>query len=401
MSERCGLKDVETLIMPSNPGTKTFIPFGIDGTSVIISAYGEIFRMSRYLAEDEPRIICLGSPTLRAYQRDLVGVADMLHELAQTEHNGLHIRLRPASGGEAASKETTLVWINGRWPCINYKIGGLDVSVLFTVDEGILSQRYLITNRSAAQESIQYTLQVGGAQVNTLHVEGRDWAGANDDEWADEYQFHLSHSTYAFHIEETQWEKAPDAVQQNDDTPKITTQAEDATPEAVQHDNDTPKITTRGQAMIALFHNDKIVTPEDAFQSPIRASVHDSDGEESDDEEKTGKNASSGFSQPLHIVPYGEEKLVVQYSLRRYHEVQDQDSRVILPRDITTLLKHEESGNWSFAQDDDFNPVFRRHLEHILCLCLVNDGPSSEQHHHVPFINDITFRLGSMPINDL
>ena len=399
MSERCGLKDVETLIMPSNPGTKTFIPFGIDGTSVIISAYGEILRMSRYLAEDDPQIICLGSPTLRAYQRDLVGVAAKLHRLAQTERNGLHIRLRPASAGEAASKETTLVWINGRWPCINYKVGGLDVSVLFTVDEGILSQRYLITNRSAAQESVQYTLQVGGAQVNTLHVEGRDWIGANEDEWAEVYQLHLSHSTHAFHIEETQWEEAQDAVQQNVDTPKITTKAEDTTPEAVQHDNDTPKITTRGQAMIALFHNDKLVTPEDAFQTPILD--HDSDGEESDDEEKTGTDASSAFSQPLHIVPHGEEKLVVQYSLQRYHEDQDQDSRVLLPRDINTLLKHEEAGNWSFAQDDDFNPIFRRHLEHILCLCLVNESPSSEQHRHVAFVNDITFGFGSLPTNDL
>lgn len=398
ISELCGLKDVETLIVPSNPGTKTFIPFGIDGTSVIISAYGEILRMSQYLAEDEPRIICLGSPTLRDYQRDLLGVADKLHGLAQIERTGLHIRLRSGSGGETPSTETTLVWINGRWPCISYKVGGLDVSVLFTVDRGVLSQRDLIANPSAEQISVQYTLQVGGAQVNTLHVEGQKWAGANDAEWADEYQFQLPYSRYAFHISEMQWDKPPDVMQHNHDNTKITTQAENATPEAVRHDSDIPKITTRGQALIALFHNDELVKPENAFQTPIRTNLFDSDGEESGDEENAGKNASTGFSEPLHVVPYGVQKLVVQYSLQPYDKFKDKDSRVLHPRDINALLKREESGNWSFAQDDDFNPIFRRHLEHILCLCLV---PSSEKQRHVPFINDITFESGSMPINDL
>ena len=401
ISELYGLKGVETLIVPSNPGTKSFIPFGIDGTSVIISAYGEILRISRYLVEDEPRIICLGTPTLRHYQRDLYAVADRLHELAQTEQNGFHIRLRPASGGETPSTETTLVWINGRWPCISYQVGGLDVSVLFTLDEGVLSQRYLIANPSAKQRSVKYTLQVGGAQVNTLHVEGQTWVGAEKSEWEDEYQYHLPPSKYAFHISERQWDKAPDAMQFNDDTTRATTQAEHATPEAVQYESDISKITTRGQALIALFHNDELVAPEKVSQTPIRSNVHDTDGEESDDEENAGKDASSAFSEPLHVVPYGVQKLVVQYSLQPYDELEDQDSQILQLRDINALLKREESGNWSFAQDDDFNPIFRRHLEHILCLCLVNESPSSEQQHHLPFVNDITFESGSTPINDL
>ena len=400
MSESCGLNGVETLIVPSNPGTKTFIPFGIDGTSVIISAYGEILRMSQYLAEDEPRMICLGSPTLRGYQRDFASVADWLHELAQGQESGLHVHLRPASGGEPSIMETKLVWINGRWPCISYEVGGLDVSVLFTVDGGILSQRYLIANSSAEPRSIRYTLQAGGAQVNTLHVDDQHWAGASGDEWTEKYQFDLSHSTHAFYISETQ-HNPPDVTQNNDDIAKITTQAEHAIPEAVQHDSEIPKITTRGQAVIALYHNDELVAPENAFQAPIRANVHDSDGDESDDEVNAGKNTSAAFSEPLHVVPYDVQKLVVQYRLQPYDEFNDQDSEVLHPRDINALVKREESENWSFVQDDEFNPIFRRHLEHILCLCVVNESPDAEQQHHVPFINDITFGSGSKPINDL
>ena len=401
MSELCGLNGVETLIVPSKPSTKTFIPFGIDGTSVIINAYGEILRMSQHSAEGEPRIICLGSPALKYYQRDLSGVAAMLHELAQRQHTGLHIHLRPASDGEPSSVETTLAWINGRWPCINYKVGGLDVSVLFTVAGGILSQRYLIANPSAEQKSIRYTLKAGGAQVNTLHVNGRRWSGAADDEWDDVYQFHLSPSTHAFHISEVQRDRPPDITQDNDDAANISTRAQYIIPEAVQHDSEIPKITTRGQAVVALFHNDELVAPEHVFQAPISANSYDSDGEESNDELKTGEPASSAFSEPLHIVPYGVQKLVVQYRLQPYNEFNDQDSEILRPPDVDILVKRENSGNWSFVQDDDLNSIFRRHLEHILCLCVFDEGPDSEQQHHISFINDITFASESMPINDL
>ena len=401
MSELCGLNGVEKLVVPSNQFTKTFIPFGIDGTSVIINAYGEILRMSQYLAEGEPRIICLGSPALRFYQRDLNGVAALLHELAQRQHTGLHIHLRPASGGEPSSEETTLAWINGRWPCISYKVGGLDVSVLFTVAAGILSQHYLIANPSAEQRSIRYTLEAGGAQVNTLHVDGQRWSGAKDEESEDEYQLHLSHSTQAFHISEVQRNKPSDVTQDNDDAENIITRADHIIPEAVQHDSEIPKITTRGQAVIALFHNDELVTPEYAFQAPISANAYDSDGEESNDEVTTGEPTSTAFSEPLHVVPNGVQKLVVQYRLQPYDELNDQDSEILHPQDVDTLVKREKSGNWSFVQDDDFNSIFRRHLEHILCLCVVNEGPDSEQQHHISFINDITFESESMPINDL
>ena len=412
MSELCGLEGVETLIVPSDPSIKTFIPFGIDGTSVIISAYGEILRMSQYLAEDETQIICLGSPTLKYYQRDLGDVGDRLHELAQIEQTGIHIHLRLASGTEAPITQTTLVWINGRWPCIKYTVGGLDVSVLFTVDEGILSQRYLITNPSTEQKAAQYSLKIGGAQVNTLHVEGQEWVGAGEHESADKYRDHLPHWASAFYVTEKQWEKASEAMQHNDDPMKITTQNEKATAEAVEDGDDTPKSAKRGQARIALFHNDNLVAPEDAPQTPIPTIFYDSDREEADDEKKTGDKAPPAFSEPLNVVPSGVQKFVVQYSLRPYDESQEQYSRVILPQNVKNLLKREESGNWSFAwkdgrnigkdlQDDKFSQILRRHLEHIMCLCLVSGGPKSKQQHHIPFINDITFQSASMPINDL
>ena len=204
ISEPSGLNGFGRLVVPSDPGIRTFIPFGMNGTSVIISPYGEILRMSQYLTEDEPRIICLGSPTVRGYRRDLYGVGNKLHEMAQIRNTGLHVRLMPASGGEMSSVETKLEWINGRWPCIYYKVDDLEVSVLFTVHEGVLSQRYLIANPSAGQKSVQYALQIGGAEVNTLHLEGSEWVGAGEDEWLDKGLENMPHTTYAFQVAEKQ-----------------------------------------------------------------------------------------------------------------------------------------------------------------------------------------------------
>ena len=396
MSELCRPKGVETLIVPSDADTKTFIPFGMDGTSVIISPYGDILRMSRYLEEDEPRIICLGSPALRGYQRDLVGVGDMLHEVAQTLDAGLHIRLLPKSGDQISSMETRLEWINGRWPCIYFEIDGLEVSVLFTVNHGILSQQYLIGNPSAEQKSFRFALQIGGAQVNTLHVEETRWVGADVDEWSEEQQ-NLPHTSYGFQIAEKEWEKTPETMGQDVDTAKIATQGEALAPETVHHGSGTAKITTRGEAVIAVFHNDELLKPENAFQIPIGSNDSDSDTEESDDEQKLGNNASSAPSNLLDVASCGVQKLVVQYNLQPYG---CQDSKVSLFQETGAFLKSEGCGNWSFVKDDDFNPVFRRHLEYILCLCLIKDGPRLERQ-YVPFINDITFESGSTPMNDL
>ena len=376
ISELCRPKDVETLIVPSDPGIKTFIPFGMDGTSVIISPYGEILRMSRYLDEDEPRIICLGSPKLEGYHRDLGSVGGKLHDLAQAVGTGFHVRLMPASGEEEISgMKTRLEWINGRWPCIYYQQDGLDVSVLFTVDRGILSQQYLIANPSAEQKSFRFALQIGGAQVNTLHVDGAEWVGAND-EWSDEIR-NLPHTIHAFHVAEKLWDESPDAT---------------------QHGSDSAKSSTRGEAVIAILHNDELLAHENAFQIPIWRNDSDSDDGESDDEQKSEKQISSASSSLLNVASSGVQKLVVQYNLGPYGV---EDSQVLLPQETGTLLRSEISRNWSFVKDDDFNPIYRRHLEYILCLCVISDRQRPEEQCRNPFINDITFESESTPMNDL
>ena len=168
-SDILNLQGVDRLIVPSHPATKTYVPFGMEGTTAIITPYGEILRMSQYVAGENHHIICLTSPTLQEYQRDLRRVGSMLHRQAQVRETGLGISLMSSSGAKNSSLQTQLEWLNGHWPCICYKIDGLTISVMFTVQKGVLSQQYVIDNPSEDDIVILASLQIGDSDVNTLY----------------------------------------------------------------------------------------------------------------------------------------------------------------------------------------------------------------------------------------
>ena len=126
--------------------------------------------MSQYVASKEPRIICLTSTTLKRYQRTLSFIGRKLHELAQVRVTGLGMNLMSSSDSREVSLETQLEWLNGHWPCISYELDGLAISVVFTVEKGVLSQQYVIFNPSETEIPVRYNLQIGGSGVNTLYV---------------------------------------------------------------------------------------------------------------------------------------------------------------------------------------------------------------------------------------
>ena len=126
--------------------------------------------MSQYVARKEPRIICLTSTSLDGYQRDLAFIRQRLHGLAQVRGTGLGINLISSSESRKVSLETQLEWLNGHWPCICYEFDGLVISVVFTVEEGVLSQQYVIVNPSEKEICVRFNLQIGKSEVNTLHV---------------------------------------------------------------------------------------------------------------------------------------------------------------------------------------------------------------------------------------
>lgn len=104
------------------------------------------------------------------------------------------------------------------------------------------------------------------------------------------------------------------------------------------------------------------------------------------------------MAETVHIEPKGVHKLEIQYQLRSYGA---SEAPILIHLDLDLYLSQDRLWNWSFKKDDAFNPIFRRHLEHILCLSALNISPTSSQECRIPFVNDPTLESGSTLHNDL
>ena len=338
-----GLEDLEPFVVSQQSSTRTFIPFGIDGTSVIISPYGRVLRMSQGPSTIDPEIICLN-----AYNRKWNWFAtdiSLLHTYATVDYG---VGLRVIRDTEEPLSDPHLEWVNGRWPYISYTSGDLYVSILFTIQNNILSQRTSITNLSQELKKINYALNIGDATIYTLNPEGGGW------KW--DVGFPLSQIMF------------PEKHSGSHSTENM---------EPAAKDGIEARKANRGYITISVFHNDEKV-PFDSISEDLTYALS---------------------SNPLQLLPMDVQCLDVQYSdLGPY---QSDKSRKPEPLDIIKFLKDDQAGKWCFSQDDEFNPMFRRHLEHILCLCLVNIDVDSDDGPHTPFLTDITHESGSTPADDL
>ena len=170
-----GLEEIKRLVIPSHPDVthRSFIPFGNGTVSVILNASGEILRLSKYTNAGAPRFICLTSPALEGYERDLVSISHRLHYLSDRRGTGLNVRLMPnteVSDADLEEPSPQLEWIDGRWPRFYYEVDGLAISVVYTIHGEILSQQYSISNPCEMIKTVRYALQVGDSDVNTLSI---------------------------------------------------------------------------------------------------------------------------------------------------------------------------------------------------------------------------------------
>lgn len=378
-----GLLDgLERLVVPSDRSTRSCIPFGADGVLVMISPYGEVLRVSRYIAEDDPRVICLDSPGLSTGRRFLTGLGVRMHRRAQLRKSGLSICLMADSKVEDPILQRGLEWINGRWPCIRYEIKGVLVSVLFTVNEGVLSQQFFIENPSSESKAVHFALQIRGATVKTLRIAHGRWA--LPDEYDNLEPLPQPNASGSYNIVEKDHERS--------------------SYEPLQQDDDAVTNVVKGEAAITIFHNGELLDLDGKASVPIRNPYfpdiddEDSDNRNSDAQSRSDNTVPSASSGLLQVASNGFQKLVLQYELQPHSGAESRSPRCL---DVETFLKSDQSRNWSFKEDHKFNPIFRRYLEHILCLCLVDITPDPGKERRIPFMNDVTMELESTPLGDL
>ncbi|MCJ1230558.1 hypothetical protein MMC12_007232 [Toensbergia leucococca] len=78
----------------------------------------------------------------------------------------------------------------------------------------------------------------------------------------------------------------------------------------------------------------------------------------------------------------------------------EQDPNSLDYSDVGTFLTGEKSVRWDFPQDHKFNSIFRRHLEHILSICLIHVHGRSGRELCTVFVNHSTFNSLSTPVSD-
>ena len=254
-------------------------------------------------------------------------------------------------------------------PEFSSPIDGLSISIQLTVEQGTISQQFLIFNSSHADKEVQYALQAEGSTVTTLHVEGDRWEMNGDfDGSASKPQ--ITRDANGFFVLE-----------------------EDKT--VLQHDDTTTRNVTRSEAVMAVFHNGVRISSENIISMPVK-------------DENWARRGTAINNLPFNqktrnvlcVPAQGIQELVVQYKLRPHHDHK-------LPRldylDVGTFLYGDQDKDWDCKNDKKidkgFNAIFGRHLEHILCLCLIKNIPSSKSGPRVPF--DTSLAAGSTPVGDL
>lgn len=171
-----------------------------------------------------------------------------------------------------------------------------------------------------------------------------------------------------------------------------------------QQDGDAVLNVVKGGTGFAVFHNGGLLKLDRTASIPIRLPWDpDSDGEDSGDSEddiksKSDQTAPSPSFGVLQVASKGVQKLVLQYKVQSHSIGQP---RSLHCSDVKTFLKSDQSRSWCFKDDLTCNSIFRRYLEHILCLCLVDVMPDPGKEHCIPFMNDVTLEKASTPLGDL
>ena len=359
-----GLEGLERLVVPSDRKIKSFIPFGIDGVLVVISPYGDVLRMTKLIPGNSPRLICLATQGGSSWvSGGLDGLGATLEEQVQLRARGLGICLKTASEIE----DPILEWINGRWPCIRYGVDGILVSILFTVNAGVLSQQLIIENPSSEDKVVRFTLGTALAEFRSLRVAEGQWR--SDGGLPSWHVMRPLNSRGCYRI-------ARD--------PHNTS----------QHDRHPVTDAVNDEARIAIFHNGELLKLADRASVPIR----DNDKPDSNLQSKSDVEVPSAPSGIIQVGSNGTQKLMLQCELQSHY---GEDSWSPKCLDVESFLKSEMSKSWSFRKNHELNPIFRRHLEHILCLCLVKIPPDPGEEHRVPFMHDVTLESVSTPFSDL
>ena len=140
------------------------------------------------------------------------------------------------------------------------------------------------------------------------------------------------------------------------------------------------------EATIAVFVDENLVRPSAISPASIPRNMDELDQEK-----------INIVAKLLQIEPRTERKIELQYHL---DFLEASDSGVSNHLDVKSYLRESQVWKKGSKLDEEFGPIFVRHLEHILSFSIIT-SEASEQEAQTSFIQDPTLESGSTALNDL
>ncbi len=327
--------DLKPLFIPSRCEKKTYTCFGLNGTTAIISPYGEILNISKSITEIKAtaetkseiefkstdnrnqRILSLDCHAVVNCSRTGMERRRRFQELAEREAPGGDTGLGLCIESVNANMNPKLSWLNDRWPRITYSLEGINVSVKFAIqgEENILLQQYIITNSTNEDKDLPLLLTTRWTELSNNEPDDRD-----------------------VYTEPLVAESFP-----------------------VEWDADHRHIHIEGsentaEAMIHVFHNGDLIDLN-MDTCPIHW-----------DWNRDYYKFFSPFRRHRRFsVPKGSvQEVTAVYKIQQKGET---ERSILAYIDTCNFLKNDQPRNTFFKENDEFSPIFRRQLEHILCAC--------------------------------
>ncbi|KAH8812642.1 hypothetical protein F5884DRAFT_878489 [Xylogone sp. PMI_703] len=338
--------DLEPLTILSECNKKPYISSGLNGTTAIISPYGEVLNISKSIteisatAETKSTIESesIDNRKLRILSLDCKGLINcsrpgmerrrefqrLAEEQAPGDSTGLGLCLESVE----ADLNPSLSWVNDRWPRVTYSSEGIDISVQFTIqgEDNVLWQQYTITNDTNEDKSVPLFFRTGEMELSSNEPDIDNVYTKPLD--ADECPIEWNKDRYCVHVEGSK---------------------------------------STAEALIYVFSNGTLITNLEMDDSPIQW-------------QRWWHGRSKGFLVPKNRV----QEVTIAYKIQQKDEAEKSSSAYV---DIYSFLKNDKPRNAFFERDRIFAPLFRRHLEHILCACSLPLAGTTDGKEYITFTN--------------
>jgi hypothetical protein len=242
--------------------------------------------------------------------------------MCETSGSGIGLYLTGHFKPGVGPTNPRLEWVHDRWPLVSYSRGELDIKIQYIVEDGVVYQRYSITNRGIAPTPVEFgvdmLIRIAGDEL-FRGDEGSDGVAVLPDDMVD------NHVTFPGPLDLS--------LVILRELPVL---------------DETPDKKGSAQVVLTIFKNGQ--------RQGLTL-------------DKSLSNNNSHFA-PGHVAPNETLDITAAYKLQVVEEEDACLTDFVIPYvDVSAFLDKDRDGHWLLEKSRS-NWIYRRHLEHVLSVCV-------------------------------